>query len=67
MLFTGEFEIDVEFLRNVFHICDNYIFQIEKFCCISYHLQKVADFIYNFFTIHPSLSWGTILRKKGSD
>lgn len=34
MLFTGEFEIDMEFLRNVFHVCDNYIFQIEKFCCL---------------------------------
>ena len=34
MLFSGKLNIDVEFLRNILHIGDNYIFQIQKFCCI---------------------------------
>ena len=34
MLFSGKLDIDVKFLRNILHICDNYVFQIQKFCCI---------------------------------
>lgn len=34
MLLSGKFDIDVEFLRNILHIRDNYIFQIQKFCGI---------------------------------
>ena len=34
MLFSGKLDIDVEFLRNILHIGDYYIFQIQKFCCI---------------------------------
>ena len=34
MLFSGEFNADVEFLANIFHIRDNYVFQIQKLCCI---------------------------------
>ena len=34
MLFSGKLDIDVEFLRNILHIGDHYIFQIQKFCCI---------------------------------
>ena len=34
MLFWGKLDIDVEFLRNILHIGDHYIFQIQKFCCI---------------------------------
>ena len=34
MLFSGKLDIDVELLRNILYIRDNYIFQIQKFCCI---------------------------------
>ena len=34
MLFSGKLYIDVEFLRNILHIRDNYVFQIQKLCCI---------------------------------
>lgn len=34
MLFSGQRNIDVEFLRNILQIRDNYIFQIQKLCCI---------------------------------
>lgn len=34
MLFSGQLNIDVEFLRNILYIRDHYIFQIQKFCCI---------------------------------
>ena len=34
MFFSGKLDIDVEFFRKIFHICDYYIFQIQKFCCI---------------------------------
>ena len=34
MLFSGKLDIDVEFLRNILHIGDHYIFQIQKFCGI---------------------------------
>ena len=34
MFFSGQFDIDVEFLRNILHIRNNYIFQIQKLCCI---------------------------------
>ena len=30
MLFSGKLYIDVEFLRNILHIRDNYVFQIQK-------------------------------------
>ena len=34
MRFSGKLDKDVEFLRNILHIRNNYIFQIQKFCCI---------------------------------
>ena len=34
MFFSGKLDIDVGFFRKIFHICDYYIFQIQKFCCI---------------------------------
>ena len=34
MRFSGKLDKDVEFLRNILHIRDNYVFQIQKLCCI---------------------------------
>ena len=34
MRFSGKLDKDVEFLRNILHIRNNYIFQIQKLCCI---------------------------------
>ena len=34
MFFSGKLDIDVEFFRKILHICDYYIFQIQKLCCI---------------------------------
>ena len=34
MFFSGKLDIDVEYLRNILHVRDYYIFQIQKFCGI---------------------------------
>ena len=34
MLFSGKLDIDVELFGNILYLRDNYIFQIQKFCCI---------------------------------
>ena len=34
MFFSWKLDIDVEFFCKIFHICNYYIFQIQKFCCI---------------------------------
>lgn len=42
MLFSGKLDINVEFFKNILHIRDNYVFQIQKLCGIT--LIKRRDF-----------------------
>ena len=45
MFFSGKLDIDVEFFRKIFHICDYYIFQIQKLCCIILIGYRVFSFV----------------------
>ena len=42
MLFSGKLDINLEFFKNILHIRDNYVFQIQKLCGII--LVKHRDF-----------------------
>jgi hypothetical protein len=44
MLSTGQFDIDVELIRKILNLCNNNIFQIEKFCGIILSEHRGASF-----------------------
>lgn len=45
MLFSGKLHMDVKTLRTILHICDNYIFQIQNFCCIILIEHRDTSFV----------------------